>query len=77
MQQSDLPKASKNLACTLFEQLLEPVEGAAGKAQTAKTQVGGQPTAQLPQVDPASRTVPRQYAADDSGSFGSLVGGGP
>ena len=42
VQQSDLPRASKNLACTLFEQLLEPVEGA---GPTAKTQVGGQPTA--------------------------------
>ena len=32
--------------------------------------------AQLAQVDPASRTVPRQYAANDDASFGSLVGGG-
>jgi phospholipid/cholesterol/gamma-HCH transport system substrate-binding protein len=71
VQQSDLPKASKKLACTLFEQLLEPVEGAAGNARG-----GGQPKVELPQVDPASRTVPRQYAANDNASFGSLVGGG-
>jgi len=80
VQQTDLPKASRELACTLFEQLLEPVEGAASKAQTAssaKTQIGGQPRAQQAQVDPASRTVPQQYATNDDASFGSLVGGGP
>lgn len=27
VQQSQLPRASKDLACTLFKQLLEPVEG--------------------------------------------------
>jgi phospholipid/cholesterol/gamma-HCH transport system substrate-binding protein len=76
VQQSDLPKASKELACTLFEQLLEPVEGQAGKARA-----GGQPKVDPSRVDPsqtdpASRKVPQQYATNDNASFGSLVGGG-
>ena len=43
VQQSDMPKASKDLACEIFEQLLEPVEG-----QTPRRR----PTAHGRQPDP-------------------------
>jgi phospholipid/cholesterol/gamma-HCH transport system substrate-binding protein len=71
VMQSDLPKASKKLACTLFEQLLEPAEG-----QAAKSQKNGTPQPGLPTVGQTSSSVNRQYATDQSATFGEMLGGG-
>ncbi len=74
VQQSDLPRASKDLACTLFEQLLEPVEGQIGGAgaRTARRE-----NVRLADVDPAARTIPLEYSYTGSaGTFDDLMGGG-
>ncbi|MGH3336044.1 MAG: hypothetical protein ACRDOZ_09520, partial [Nocardioides sp.] len=70
VMQSDMPRPSKNLACRLFTRLLEPV-------------VGGEPPSgppdlplRLSDVDPDSRTVPRQYAGDGPTTLDTLIGGG-
>jgi len=73
VQQSGLPRASKDLACTLFKQLLEPIEG---QLPTIPPGPGGR--AQTPQS--AQRTeadrVQRQYAVTGAGSLDDLMGGG-
>jgi len=78
VQQSDMPAASKDLACTIFEQLLEPVEGQVGKQQGGQ-QAGQQEVARptsLADIDPNSRVIPEQYAYNGAGDLTSLVGGG-
>ncbi len=78
VQQSGLPRASKDLACTLFKQLLEPIEGQlptippgpGGRAQTSP-----QTSPQTSQRTEADR-VQRQYAATGAGSLDDLMGGG-
>jgi phospholipid/cholesterol/gamma-HCH transport system substrate-binding protein len=74
VQQSDMPDASKDLACTIFAQLLEPVEGQAGKQQAGQ-QAPARPTS-LADIDPNSRVIPEQYAYNGAGDLTSLVGGG-
>ena len=70
VMQSDMPRPSKDLACQIFTRLLEPV-------------VGGEPPSgppdlpvKLSDVDPDSRTVPKQYASDEQASLDTLLGGG-
>jgi phospholipid/cholesterol/gamma-HCH transport system substrate-binding protein len=73
VQQSGLPRASKNLACTLFEQLLEPIEG-----QLPTIPPGSNGRTQAP-ADPSAgeaRRVQRQYTATGGGSLDELMGGG-
>ena len=82
VQQSSLPRASKDLACTLFKQLLEPVEG---QLPTIPPGPPGPPgpdgRTSAPGAaagDPAGAgagRVQRQYAAT-GGSLGQLMGGG-
>lgn len=75
VQQSGLPRASKDLACTLFKQLLEPVEGQlptippgpGGRASTSGAAAGAGADA---------GRVQRQYAATGGGSLDQLMGGG-
>ena len=77
VQQSSLPRASKDLACQLFKQLLEPVEG---QLPTIPPPSGKQ-RAPLPgNVDEGSavqsRSVQQQYAADPgAASLSQLMGG--
>ncbi|MCW2775594.1 MAG: virulence factor Mce family protein [Nocardioides sp.] len=75
VQQSSLPRASKDLACQLFKQLLEPVEG---QAPTIPPPSGKQ-RAPLPGAgneESQSRSVQQRYAADPgSVSLGQLMGG--
>ncbi len=74
VQQSDMPDQSKDLACDIFEQLLEPVVG-----QTPRQQVGSQQVSrdvERSEVDPAARVIPKRYAYDGAGTLSSLVGGG-
>ncbi|HET8960352.1 MCE family protein [Nocardioides sp.] len=70
VMQSDMPRPSKNLACRIFTRLLEPVAG--------QTQPSGPPDLplRLADIDPDSRTVPRQYAGDGAASLDTLIGGG-
>jgi phospholipid/cholesterol/gamma-HCH transport system substrate-binding protein len=75
VQQSSLPRASKDLACTLFKQLLEPVEGQVPTippGPDARHQASGGEAPSLAQ----SGRVQRQYAATTTGSLGELMGGG-
>jgi phospholipid/cholesterol/gamma-HCH transport system substrate-binding protein len=77
VQQSSLPRASKDLACTLFKQLLEPVEGQLPTIPPGS----GKQRAPLPgTVDEdasQSRSVQRQYAVDPGpASLSQLMGGG-
>lgn len=75
VQQSSLPRASADLACTIFKQLLEPVTG---QIPSQKSQVGQsqQKTPTLADLDPASSVTQRQYAVNDTATFGELLGGG-
>ena len=71
VQQSDMPEPSKDLACDIFEQVFEPIVGQQPRQASAR---GQQPT--VPDVEPASRTVPQQYADEGARDLGSLLGGG-
>lgn len=70
VQQSSLPRASKDLACTLFKQLLEPVEG------QLPTIPPGPGRARAAGRGTEADRVQRQYAATGEGSLGALMGGG-
>ena len=70
VQQSSLPRASKDLACTLFKQLLEPIEG------QLPTIPPGPGRAQAAGRGTEADRVQRQYAATGEGSLGDLMGGG-
>lgn len=79
VQQSDMPDASKDLACQIFEQLLEPV---VGETPRQSGQASGRATAapedlKLSDLDPRSASVQEQYASDGAGSFEGLLGGTP
>lgn len=78
VQQSSLPRASADLACTIFAQLLEPIED---QIPSQKSQPGGarQPQRSMPtlaDLDPASRSTQARYASDDTATFSELLGGG-
>jgi phospholipid/cholesterol/gamma-HCH transport system substrate-binding protein len=72
VMQSDMPRPSKKLACKIFTQLLEPAAG------HTNDQPPGPPDLplRLSDVDPDSRTVPREYAGDAPTSLNTLIGGG-
>jgi phospholipid/cholesterol/gamma-HCH transport system substrate-binding protein len=72
VMQSDMPRVSKNLACRIFTRLLEPVAG------HTNDQPPGLPDlpVRLSDVDPDSRTIPRQYAYQGPATLGTLLGGG-
>jgi len=72
VMQSDMPRASKDLACKIFTRLLEP---AAGHTNDQPPGVPDLPL-RLSDVDPDSRTVPSEYAGDGRASLDSLLGGG-
>lgn len=71
VQQAGLPQASADLACKLFKQLLEPVEGqiptippgSGGKASPGSAALSG------------TRDRVEQYASSGGGSLGQLMGG--
>lgn len=75
VQQSGLPRASKDLACTLFKQLLEPVEG---QLPTIPPGPGGQASTSGAAAGAGADAgrVQRQYAATGGGSLDQLMGGG-
>jgi hypothetical protein len=65
-----MPRDSKELACQIFNDLLEPVGG--------QDPPDGPPDLplRLADVDPDARTVPRQYAGDAPATLDTLIGGG-
>ena len=67
-----MPRASKALACRIFEQLLEPAEGQAGRGAPAPAR-----SPRLSDLDPAAHTVPDHYAEDGTATLDGLLGGGP
>jgi virulence factor Mce-like protein len=71
VMQSDLPRPSKDLACKIFTQLLEPV---AGHTNDQPPGVPGLPL-KLSDVDPDARSVPAEYAGDRRTSLTTLIGG--
>jgi ABC-type transporter Mla subunit MlaD len=76
VQQSSMPQVSKDLACKIFKQLLEPVEGQLPTIPPAS----GKQRAPLPgtvnEDASQSRSVQQQYAADSgSASLSELMGG--
>jgi phospholipid/cholesterol/gamma-HCH transport system substrate-binding protein len=70
VQQSQMPKVSKDLACTIFKQLLEPVESNIPAIPGS----GKQASASAP-PEPAARTQAR-YSSDDTPTLTGLLGGG-
>jgi phospholipid/cholesterol/gamma-HCH transport system substrate-binding protein len=70
VQQSQMPKVSKDLACTIFKQLLEPVQSNIPAIPGS----GKQASASTP-PDPAGRTQAR-YSSDDTPTLSGLLGGG-
>ena len=85
VQQSQMPKVSKDLACTIFEQLLEPVEDnipaipngkQSGKQAGQADDAAGSRSAQTQPADrPAAETQAR-YISDDTPTMTELLGGG-
>ncbi len=85
VQQSQMPQVSKDLACTIFEQLLTPIQdnipeipsGKQSGKQAGKLDDGGS-RAQAPasdRTDPAAETQAR-YISDETPTMDELLGGG-
>lgn len=68
VQQSDLPKVTRDLACKLFEQILEPVG-----TGIAKNMSGGGDSASTQELTAAQ--VNARYSSDTSTSLADLTGG--
>ena len=77
VQQTDLPRASKDLACTLFEQILEPVLSQAPQLPPAAPREGG--TGDRARVAPGQEAAPQPVYRDvplQSASLADLLAGG-
>jgi virulence factor Mce-like protein len=80
VQQSDMPQVSKDLACTIFKQLIEPVTGnvpaprSSAKQAALLDDASTQPTSPDP-ADIANETQVR-YASGDDPTLAGLLGGG-
>jgi phospholipid/cholesterol/gamma-HCH transport system substrate-binding protein len=72
VQQSDMPKASKALACSIFAQILEPLED-----QTSPNARSQAPTKAptLADLDPASSSTQAHYSGDQTPTLPELFGG--
>lgn len=70
VQQSRMPRASKDLACALFEQLIEPAGGQAARSPASRQKLD------LSDLDAASRQVAQQYATGEAATLQDLLGGG-
>jgi virulence factor Mce-like protein len=81
VQQSSMPKASKDLACTIFKQLLEPVENQIPAPQpqkqgsTADAPAESRRSNRATEAAVATRTQ-ATYAPEQSPSLTKLLGGG-
>ena len=82
VQQSQMPQVSKDLACTIFKQLLEPIQDnipeiPSGK-QAGRVDDSAGTAAQTPASDGADTAAETQarYASDDTPTLDELLGGG-
>jgi phospholipid/cholesterol/gamma-HCH transport system substrate-binding protein len=80
VQQSQMPQASKDLACSIFKQLLEPVEdnippipGSGKQAGKVDDSASGGPPQQPSSESPRQTAV--RSTADDTPTFSELLGG--
>jgi phospholipid/cholesterol/gamma-HCH transport system substrate-binding protein len=75
VQQSGLPAVSKELACTLFEQIVE--SGTPSKAAVRRAVAEAKAAATSPEAarDPRSTTVQETYAGDGAATVEGLFGG--
>ena len=71
VQQSDIPRAHKDLACKLFKQLLQPAEG---HLPTVPPGPSSKPGARARTSE--GQRVQQQYGASGAGSLDTLMGGG-
>jgi phospholipid/cholesterol/gamma-HCH transport system substrate-binding protein len=81
VQQSQMPQASKDLACTIFKQLLEPVEDNIPPIPGSGKQAGkvddSASTGRPREVTPGSaRQTAVRSTTDDTPTFSELLGGG-
>jgi phospholipid/cholesterol/gamma-HCH transport system substrate-binding protein len=82
VQQSQMPKASKDLACTIFKKLLEPVQNnipaIPGSGKQAGTQAGTQAQDSSGHPSDASTAAETQarYVSEDTPTLAGLLGGG-
>jgi virulence factor Mce-like protein len=86
VQQSQMPKVSKDLACTIFKQLLEPVEDnipaipngkQSGKQAGQVDDAAGSREAQTQSADATqSAETQARYISDDTPTMAELLGGG-
>lgn len=68
VQQADLPKATRDLACALFEQILEPVGTGIADKMSGRTGPSSAPELTAAQVN-------ARYSSDQSTSLADLTGG--
>ena len=87
VQQSQMPQVSKDLACTIFEQLLEPVEDNIPAIPNGRSRPASRPgksttpagVARPAAGQPDRRQAPRprrSYSSDDTPTMTELLGGG-
>ena len=84
VQQSQMPQASKDLACTIFKQLLQPVESnipaipGSGKQAGQVDDASGTGRAPAGAADDAAVAAQTQarYSADSTPTLAGLLGGG-
>jgi hypothetical protein len=75
VQQSGMPAVSKDLACTLFEQIVE--SGTPSKAAVRQAVAKAEAASRSPEAasDPRSSAIQETYAEGDSASVEGLFGG--
>ena len=85
VQQSEMPQVSKDLACTIFEQLLEPVENnippipngkQSGKQAGNVDGSAGGSAAQNQAAETQAAETQARYVSDDTPTMAELLGGG-
>ena len=72
VQQSSMPKVSKDLACSVFAQILQPLENQISGNSRARTPAK---TPILAQLDPSSGSTQAQYSGDQTATLPELFGG--
>jgi hypothetical protein len=79
VQQSDMPKVSKDLACTIFKQLIEPVTSNIPAPRSSAKQAGGSErgsTTDRPDPAETAEQTQLRYSDDTTPSLSGLLGGG-
>lgn len=82
VQQSDMPQVSKDLACTIFKQLLEPVTSNVPAPRSSAQRAGpmddasAQPLATSPDPADIANQTQLRYASGDDPTLAGLLGGG-